>query len=133
MFGLGWLLYRLVIVRIRGTTAAMSMLLTFGLALTIEGVLNITSGNYFRSATPSYFAESFHIGQIALPKAQVLEFLHPLDVSRLWGVGKVTAAKLREHGITKVGDVADLSESMLQSMLGRHLGRHLYSLAHNHD
>jgi branched-chain amino acid transport system permease protein len=71
MFGLGWLLYRLVIVRVRGASASMSMLLTFGIALTIEGLLNLTSGNYFRSATPGYFAQSFHIGQLVLPKAQV--------------------------------------------------------------
>ena len=37
----------------------MSVLLTFGLALTIEGVLNVTAGNKFRSATPGYFEESF--------------------------------------------------------------------------
>ncbi|MBP2320304.1 DNA polymerase-4 [Kibdelosporangium banguiense] len=62
-----------------------------------------------------------------------LDFLRPLAVERLWGVGKVTAAKLREHGIAKVGDVADLPESMLVSMLGRALGRHLHALAHNYD
>jgi DNA polymerase-4 len=72
-------------------------------------------------------------GLLVVRPGRELEFLHPLDVSRLWGVGKVTAAKLRSHGITRVGDVADLSESMLQSILGRHLGRHLYGLAHNHD
>jgi DNA polymerase-4 len=72
-------------------------------------------------------------GLLVVRPGRELEFLHPLDVSRLWGVGKVTAAKLRSHGITRVGDVADLSESMLQSILGRHLGRLLYSLAHNHD
>ena len=33
----------------------MSVLLTFGIAITIEGVLNVTAGNKFRSATPSYF------------------------------------------------------------------------------
>lgn len=71
MFGLGWALYRFVIVRVRDASASMSMLLTFGIALTIEGLLNLTSGNYFRSATPGYFAQSFHIGQLVLPKAQV--------------------------------------------------------------
>ena len=49
----------------------MSVLLTFGLALTIEGMLNMTAGNRFRSATPSYFEESFRVGDIPLPKAQV--------------------------------------------------------------
>jgi branched-chain amino acid transport system permease protein len=71
MFGLGWLLYRFVVVRVRGAAPAMSMLLTFGVALTIEGLLNVTAGNYFRSATPVYFNQSFHIGALVLPKAQV--------------------------------------------------------------
>ncbi len=53
MFGFGWVLYRTVIVRIRGASPSMSVLLTFGLALTIEGILNITAGNKFKSATPS--------------------------------------------------------------------------------
>lgn len=72
-------------------------------------------------------------GLLVVPPDRELEFLRPLAVERLWGVGKVTAAKLREHGITKVGDVADLPRSMLVSMLGRALGRHLHALAHNHD
>jgi DNA polymerase-4 len=72
-------------------------------------------------------------GLLVVPPDGELDFLRPLEVERLWGVGKVTAAKLREHGITKVGDVADLPESMLVSMLGRALGRHLHALAHNHD
>jgi DNA polymerase-4 len=62
-----------------------------------------------------------------------LAFLHPLPVERLWGVGRVTAAKLHDLGITTVGEVADLSESALMSMLGRASGRHLHALAHNRD
>jgi DNA polymerase-4 len=72
-------------------------------------------------------------GLLVVPPDQELAFLRPLGVERLWGVGKITAAKLREHGITKVSDVADLPKSMLESMLGRHLGRHLHALAHNYD
>ena len=49
----------------------MSVLLTFGIAITIEGVLNVTAGNKFRSATPSYFSQSFRVLGISLPKAQV--------------------------------------------------------------
>jgi DNA polymerase-4 len=72
-------------------------------------------------------------GLLVVEPDRELEFLHPLAVERLWGVGKVTSAKLRDHGIVKVGDVADLPESMLVSMLGRALGRHLHALAHNYD
>jgi branched-chain amino acid transport system permease protein len=62
MFGFGWVLYRTVIYRIRGSSPSMSVLLTFGLALSIEGLLNVVAGNKFKSATPSYFEESFHVG-----------------------------------------------------------------------
>jgi DNA polymerase-4 len=62
-----------------------------------------------------------------------LAFLHPLPVERLWGVGRVTAAKLRNRGITTVGEVAALPEPVLVSMLGPASGRHLHALAHNRD
>ena len=62
-----------------------------------------------------------------------LEFLHPLPVERLWGVGRVTAEKLHQRGITTVGQVASLAEGELVLMLGRASGRHLHALAHNYD
>lgn len=72
-------------------------------------------------------------GLLVVPPSGELEFLHPLPVERLWGVGKVTSAKLRDRGITTVGQVAKLSESTLTAMLGKASGRHLHALAHNHD
>jgi DNA polymerase-4 len=62
-----------------------------------------------------------------------LAFLHPLPVERLWGVGPVTAGKLRDRGITTVGEVAKLAEAALVSMVGQASGRHLHALAHNRD
>ncbi len=62
-----------------------------------------------------------------------LDFLHPLPVERLWGVGSVTAAKLRARSITSVGQVANLGEATLVRMLGRAAGRHIHALAHNRD
>ena len=69
---------------------------------------------------------------VVAPDAE-LAFLHPLPVERLWGVGRVTAAKLRSRGITTVGEVATLPEGVLVSMLGPASGRHLDALAHNRD
>ena len=72
-------------------------------------------------------------GLLVVPPERELAFLHPLRVERLWGVGPVTATKLRHRGITTVGEVAELSEAALVSMLGRASGRHLHALAHNRD
>lgn len=72
-------------------------------------------------------------GLLVVPPGHELAFLHPLPVERLWGVGKVTSAKLRENGITTVGQIARLSESVLVSMLGPGSGHHLHALAHNRD
>jgi DNA polymerase IV len=72
-------------------------------------------------------------GLLVVPSDDELGFLHPLPVERLWGVGPVTAAKLRRRGITTVGQVARLPEAALVWMLGRASGRHLHALAHNHD
>jgi len=72
-------------------------------------------------------------GLLVVPPDGELAFLHPLPVERLWGVGPVTASKLREWGVTTVGQVAQLAETTLVSMLGRAAGRHLHALAHTRD
>jgi len=72
-------------------------------------------------------------GLLVVPTDGELAFLHPLPVERLWGVGPVTAAKLRDRGYETVGQVALLPEGALVAMLGRGSGRHLHALAHNLD
>jgi DNA polymerase IV len=72
-------------------------------------------------------------GLLVVPPEQELAFLHPLPVERLWGVGRVTAAKLHELGLTTVGQVAELEELTLEALLGRASGRQLHALAHNRD
>lgn len=72
-------------------------------------------------------------GLLVVPPDGELAFLHPLPIERLWGVGAVTARKLRERGIATVGEVAQRNEAALISMLGRASGRHLHALAHNRD
>jgi DNA polymerase-4 len=72
-------------------------------------------------------------GLLVVPTDGELEFLHPLPVERLWGVGPVTATKLRDRSITTVGKVAQLGEATLVRMLGRAAGRHIHALAHNRD
>jgi DNA polymerase-4 len=72
-------------------------------------------------------------GLLVVPPDGELEFLHPLEVERLWGVGPVTSRKLRERGITTVGEVAQIPEPALVEMLGRASGGKLHALAHNRD
>src|SRR5919202_330974 len=72
-------------------------------------------------------------GLLVVPPDGELEFLHPLPVERLWGVGHVTAAKLHSRGITTVAQVAELTEASLVSLVGRAAGRQLHALAHNRD
>jgi DNA polymerase-4 len=72
-------------------------------------------------------------GLLVVPPGGERAFLHPLPVERLWGVGPVTARKLRERGLVTVGRVAQVPEAALVAMLGRAVGRHLHALAHNRD
>jgi DNA polymerase IV len=72
-------------------------------------------------------------GLLVVPPDGELEFLHPLPVERLWGVGVKTAEKLHARGIVTVRQVAELDETVLVELLGRASGRHLHALAHNRD
>jgi branched-chain amino acid transport system permease protein len=71
MFAFGWLLYSGTIRRIREAPAAASVLLTFSLALVIEGVMGLVWGNTSHAIRPAYFNQSFTAGELFLPKAQV--------------------------------------------------------------
>ena len=72
-------------------------------------------------------------GLLVVPPERETEFLRPLPVRSLWGVGRATAARLARYGVTTVGDVADMPESTLVSLLGPGAGRHLHALARNRD
>jgi branched-chain amino acid transport system permease protein len=71
MFLFGWLLYLTTVGRIRRAPPAATVLLTFGLALVLEGLMGEIWGNTSHSVRPAYFNESFSIGELFLPKAQV--------------------------------------------------------------
>nr|WP_085946538.1 DNA polymerase IV [Ilumatobacter nonamiensis] len=62
-----------------------------------------------------------------------LDFLHPLPVDKLWGVGAITAAKLDARGIRTVGEVAAMDLAVLTTIVGVASGRQLHALAHNVD
>ncbi len=61
------------------------------------------------------------------------EFLLPLPVERLWGVGAATAEKLHRYGIRTVGELAELEAATAERMLGKATGAHVHALARLRD
>lgn len=111
MFAVGWAVYRLMISRIRNGPVSMSVVLTFALAIAIEGAMGMIWKNVFRSVTPSYFNQSFHIGAIVLPKAQVFGSAGAVVVlvalylllTRTWAGRAIRSASENPQGAQLVG------------------------------
>ncbi len=72
-------------------------------------------------------------GQIEVDPEREIEFLHPLDVDAIWGVGAVTKKRLGELGIKTVGDLANAPLGAITARLGPGMGQHLHALAWNRD
>ena len=72
-------------------------------------------------------------GMIVVPAGQVLDFLHPLPVDALWGVGERAAETLRRLGLRTVGDLAAAPAGMLRGALGDAAAAHLHELAWGRD
>lgn len=72
-------------------------------------------------------------GLLVVPPDRVIEFLHPLPVGSLWGVGDKTAETLHRLGLTTVADVAATPAQTLSRVLGAAAGRHLWELAWGRD
>ena len=72
-------------------------------------------------------------GLLVVPAARVLDFLHPLPVGALWGVGERSAETLRRLGLTTVGELSQAPYGMLRHALGDAAARHLHELAWGRD
>ena len=72
-------------------------------------------------------------GLLVIDPDREAEFLRPLPVEALWGVGAATADKLRAHGIATIGDLGRRDPAELGMFLGTHAARHLHAVAHNRD
>ena len=71
-------------------------------------------------------------GLVVLQEDDVDQFLRDLPISRLWGVGPKTEARLHEMGFRTIGQLASASRESLVRTLGS-LGEHLYQLSHGKD
>lgn len=72
-------------------------------------------------------------GLLVIDSDRTLEFLHPLPVEALWGVGRKTSEVLHKRGLHTVEDVANTPEASLISALGQAAGSHLFELAWGRD
>jgi DNA polymerase-4 len=71
-------------------------------------------------------------GFVVVSHGEEAEFLAPLPVEKLWGVGEVTAGNLHEMGISTIGQLARLPAPQLQARFGRR-GCDLYRQARGMD
>ncbi|RXZ70476.1 DNA polymerase IV [Agromyces albus] len=72
-------------------------------------------------------------GMLVVPAADTVAFLHPLPVSALWGVGRVTEESLLRLGLRTVGDVATMPHDALVRAVGPALASRLERLANGID
>jgi DNA polymerase-4 len=72
-------------------------------------------------------------GMLEIKSDRILEFLHPLPVRALWGVGPKTAESLDRLGLHTVADIANTPRSTLVRALGDATGESLYELAWGRD
>jgi DNA polymerase-4 len=72
-------------------------------------------------------------GMVVVPAARVLDYLHPLPVAALWGVGERSEEALRRLGLRTVADVAQAPVGLLRRALGDAAAAHLHELAWARD
>jgi DNA polymerase IV len=58
-------------------------------------------------------------GLVVVPEGTEADFLAPLPISRLWGVGERTARALTDYGVRTIGDLATLPDDVLARRFGR--------------
>ncbi|MFA6636756.1 MAG: DNA polymerase IV [Candidatus Omnitrophota bacterium] len=71
-------------------------------------------------------------GFVYIPREKTLDFLHPLDVRKLWGVGEKTAGILTKMNIRTIGDLAAYPCEKLRETFGES-GMHIKDLASGID
>ena len=72
-------------------------------------------------------------GMFVVPAEGVLDYLEPLPVGRLWGVGEKTGDTLGRMGIRTIGDLSRTPQAILARLLGEQSATHLWQLSHGID
>jgi branched-chain amino acid transport system permease protein len=111
MFAFGLALYYATLDRVRGAPPSTTVILTFAIAILLEGLMGFVWGNTSHSVTPGYFTQSFNIGGIFLPKTQVygaliaagLLTLLFLFLTRTWVGRAIRAASVNPSAAQLVG------------------------------
>jgi DNA polymerase-4 len=104
----------------------------------IAGELHLTAsvgvaGNKFLAKLCSELAKPDGLVTAPTERAAILEFLAPMPIGRLWGVGKVLRAELEKHGYVRVGDLQQAERTRLVAQVGGHVAGHLLQLAFGDD
>jgi DNA polymerase-4 len=71
-------------------------------------------------------------GLVVVAPGEVEQTLHPLPISRLWGIGPRMGEALAELGIGTIGQLAAIDRKVLIGRFGQH-GEHLHELANGRD
>ncbi|TWU07634.1 DNA polymerase IV [Stieleria varia] len=71
-------------------------------------------------------------GFVAVQESELIAFLDPLPIKRLWGVGGVGQKRLEQMGIHKIADIRARSLESMRGRLGQ-WGEHLWNLANGID
>lgn len=70
---------------------------------------------------------------VPLTEPEIMAFLAPMPVTKMWGVGKVSAARLEKDGIRTIGQLQTLSPSVMESLFGRSGARDMEELVRGRD
>lgn len=89
--------------------------------------------NKFLAKLASDLQKPDGLTEVPTEPAAIARFLAPLPLNRIWGVGKVTEARLREFGLRTMGDLQRLGLAGLRPLVGESAARHMVELAHGRD
>ncbi len=116
----------------------------FGSAVTIGREIQLTIQNELHLSASVGIATNKFLAKLAsdldkpngltiIPPNGTKEFLAPLSVTRLWGVGKATLKKFEAVNLHRFADLHALTIEQAQQLLGSRMGAHFWKLAHGLD